>query len=204
MRAMQTSRSWAASFARQIGLDTNPLRRGTDRVEAWIRIGLVLVFLAGAPLAGWQAASWAESVAGRAARAQQASEHYGPATLLHNVPGSPDYPYGSAVGLGWVQARWTTLSGSVRTGSVQAPVGARAGSTVRVWTDQNGRLTGPPLLRSQVRGWVFMVAVIAPVVLALLLMITLGLSRQVLERRRMASWEQAWSAVEPHWTRRPR
>ena len=204
MRGMQTSRSWAASFARQIGLDANPLRRGTDRVEAWLRIGLVLVFLAGAPLAGWQAASWAESVASSATRAQQASERFVPATLLHNVPGSPDNAYGGAVGVGWVQARWAAPGGAVRTGSVQAPLGARAGSTVRVWTDQNGRLTDPPLLRSQVRGWVFMVAVIAPVVLALLLMVALGLSRQVLERRRMASWEQAWSAVEPQWTRRLR
>jgi hypothetical protein len=204
VRGKQTPASWAAWLARRTGLDANPLRRGTDRAEAWIRIGLVLVFLAGAPLAGWQAAGWAQSVANRAARTQRATERYVAATLLHNVPGSPDSPFGSAGSLGWVQARWTTRGGAVRTGSVQAPQGARAGSTVRVWTDRSGTLTGPPLQRSQVRAWVLMMALIAPVMLALLLMAALGLSRQALERRRLASWEHAWSAVEPHWTRRSR
>lgn len=204
VRGKQTPASRAAWLARHIGLDANPLRRGSDRAEAWIRIGLVLVFLAGAPLAGWLAAGWAQSVANRAARTQQASERYVAATLLHKVPGSPDSPFGSAGSLGWVLARWTTRGGAVRTGSVQAPQGARAGSTVRVWTDQSGTLTGPPLQPSQVRGWVLMMALIAPVMLALLLMSALGLSRQALERRRLASWERAWSAVEPHWSRRGR
>ena len=203
VRGMQTSGRWTASLARRIGLDTNPLRRGTDRVEAWIRIGLVLAFLAGAPLAGWQAARWAESVADRAASTQQATERRVPATLLRTA-GSPEYPYRTALSLVWVPARWTAPDGTVHTGQVQAPAGTRAGSTVRVWTDQRGRLTDPPLQHSQVRGWVLMIAIIAPVLLALLLMAVLGLSRQMLERRRMARWEEAWSAVEPHWTRRLR
>jgi hypothetical protein len=202
VRGKQAPARWAARLARRIGLDANPLRRGTDRAEAWIRIGLVLVFLAAAPLAGWQAADWARSVANRATRTQQATERYVAATLLHNVPGSPDSPFGSEGSPGWVLARWSTRGGAVRTGSVQAPPGARAGSTVRVWTDRSGALTGPPLQRSQVRDWVLMIALLAPVMLALLLLVALGLSRQVLERRRMASWERAWSAVEPHWTRR--
>lgn len=204
VRGTQTWRAWAAALARRIGLEANPLRRGSDRLEAWIRIGLVLAFLAGAPIAGLEAARWARSSADRAATAQQASMHSVPATLLRNVPGASAYPYRTALNLGWVQARWTAPDGTVRTGSVQAPLGARAGSTVLVWTDRSGRLTNPPLQHSQIRGWVLMIGVIAPVLLALLLMVVLGICRQLLERRRMASWEQAWSAVEPHWTRRLR
>jgi hypothetical protein len=204
VRGTQTSRAWVASLARCVGLDANPLRRGSDRVEAWIRIGLVLAFLAGAPLAGLQTARWAQSAADRAATAQQASTHPVPATLLHNVPGASSYPYRSALNLSWVQGRWTAPDGAARTGMVQAPLGARAGSVVRVWTDRAGRLTGPPLRHSQIYGWVLMVGVIAPVLLALILLIVLGLCRQLLDRQRMASWEQAWSAVEPHWSRRPR
>ena len=204
VRRIQTSGPWAASLARRIGLDSNPLRRGIDRAEAWIRIGLVLAFLAGGPIAGWQAAHWAGSVASRTARSQLASEHLVTATLLRNVPGGSHYPYRTGLNLGWVPARWRAPDGAARTGDVQAPPGARAGSTVRVWTDRAGTPTGPPLEHSQIQGWVLLVGFIVPVLLALVLMVTLGLARQLLERRRLASWEQAWSAVEPHWTRRLR
>jgi hypothetical protein len=204
VRGTQTWRAWAAALARRMGLEANPLRRGSDRLEAWIRIGLVLAFLAGAPVAGLEAARWAQSSADRAATAQQASVRSVPATLLGTVRGASGYPYRTAMDLGWVRARWAAPDGSVRTGRVQAPLGARAGSTVLVWTDRSGRLTEPPLQHSQIRGWVLMIGVLAPVLLALVLMVVLGICRQVLERQRMASWEQAWSAVEPHWTRRLR
>jgi hypothetical protein len=204
VRGTQTWRVGAASLTRRIGLDTNPLRRGSDRLEAWIRVGLVVAFLAGAPIAGLEAARWAQSSADRAATAQQASVHSVPATVLRNVPGASAYPYRTTMDLGWVHARWTAPDGTVRTGRVQAPLGARAGSTVLVWTDRSGRLTDTPLRRSQIRGWVLLIGVIAPVLLALLLMVVLGVCCQLLERQRMASWEQAWSAVEPHWTRRLR
>lgn len=205
MRGIQISGTWAASLTRRIGLDANPLRRGSDRLEAWVRIGLVLAFLAGAPLAGLQAVRWAQSSAARAAAAQQASVRSVPATLLRKVPGgAAQYPYSSTVSLGWAPARWTAPDGTVRTGTVQAPLGALAGSTVLVWTDRSGRLAGPPLRQDQVQGWVLMAGVLAPVLLALMLLIIQGLCRQLLEWQRMASWEQAWSAVEPHWTRRLR
>jgi hypothetical protein len=38
-------------LARALGLDRNPLRRGTDRAEAWIRIGLLATFLIAGPTA---------------------------------------------------------------------------------------------------------------------------------------------------------
>ena len=37
-------------LARALGLDGNPLRRASDRAEAWIRIGLLAVFLIAGPL----------------------------------------------------------------------------------------------------------------------------------------------------------
>jgi hypothetical protein len=199
---MQISGRWTASLGRRLGLDGNPLRRGTDRAEAWIRIVLVLAFLIGAPLAGWGAGRWAESVAPTAAHAQLAGEHRARATLLAGVPISSAYY--SGVGLGWVKARWTVPGGSVRTGYVQAWVGSRAGSTVPVWLDRSGELIAPPLPRSQIQGWVLMMTVLAAAVLALLLLAAMGLLGRALERQRLASWEQAWSAVEPQWTRRPR
>jgi hypothetical protein len=197
---MQISARWTSSLARRLGLDHNPLRRGTDRAEAWIRIALVLAFLIGAPLAGWGTGRWAGSVAPTAAHAQQAGEHQVTATLLHKVPGGPDD--GLLVSLGWVRARWTEPGGATRTGYVQAPAGSQAGSTVQVWLDPSGKLTASPLPPSQVRGWILMMTVLAPVVLALLLLAAMGLVGHVMERRRLAGWQQAWSAIEPQWTRR--
>ena len=202
MRRMEISGRWTASLARKLGLDRNPLRRGTDRAEAWIRIALVLAFLIGAPLAAWGAGSWAESVAPTAVHLQLAGEHRVPAKLLRNVPGDSDQWF--TVRLAWVKARWTVPGGPVRTGLVQAPVGSRAGSTVPVWLDRSGRPTAPPLPPSQIRGWVLMMAVLAPAALALLLLAVGAVLGRILYRRRLSSWGQAWSAIEPQWTRRLR
>ena len=38
-------------LARALGLDRNPLRRASDRAEAWIRIALLAVFLIAGPIA---------------------------------------------------------------------------------------------------------------------------------------------------------
>jgi len=94
--------------------------------------------------------------------------------------------------------------GPVRTGYVQAPVGSRADSTVQVWLDRSGRPTEPPLPPSQIRGWILMMAILAPAALALLLLAVMGILGGILYRRRLASWGQAWSAIGPQWTRGPR
>jgi len=49
-----------------------------------------------------------------------------------------------------------------------------------------------------------MMTVLAPAALALLLLATTGILGRVMDRRRLASWGQAWSAIGPQWTRRPR
>jgi hypothetical protein len=202
MRGMEIPGRRASSLARRLGLDRNPLRRGTDRAEAWIRIALVLAFLAGAPLAAWGAGNWAGSVAPTAAHLRQAGGHRVPATLLRSVPGNPDQWF--TVRFAWVKARWAVPDGPVRTGYVQAPVGSQKGSTVPVWIDRSGRPTEPPLPPSQIRGWVLMMAVLGPAALALLLLAAMGILARILDRRRLASWGQAWSAIGPQWTRPPR
>jgi hypothetical protein len=202
MRGMRITGRRTASLARRLGLDHNPLRRGTDRAEAWIRIALALVFLIGAPVAFWGAARWASSVAPTAAHARQAGEHRVPVTLLQGVPGAAESF--TVVSLGWVKARWKVPGGAVRTGYVEAPAGSRARSTVPVWLNRSGRPTEPPWPPGQARSWTLMIAVLAPIVLALLLLAIMGILGHILQRQRLASWQRAWSAVGPQWTRRPR
>jgi len=202
MRGMRIPGRRTASLARRLGLDRNPLRRGTDRVEAWIRIALVLAFLIGAPLAFSSAGRWARSVAPTAAHAQQAGEHRVRATVLQGAPSGSDSF--SVVSLSWVKARWAGPGGSVRTGYVEAPASTRAGSTVQVWLDRSGTPIEPPWPPAQARSWSLMIAVLAPILLALVLLAVMGIFGHILHRRRLAGWEHAWSAVGPQWTRRPR
>lgn len=58
MRAAPGRPPRKARLARALGLDGNPLRRGSDRAEAWIRAWLVVIFLIAGPMAALAAGQW--------------------------------------------------------------------------------------------------------------------------------------------------
>ena len=187
---------------RRAGLDANPLRRHSDRAEAWIRLSVVVVFLAAGPLAAIAVGHWASDSGAAAARALAAAEHRTQAVLLSNAPAASSYPMAGNSVAAWVRARWTAPDGTSRTGEVQAAVGARAGSTVTVWSDASGALAGPPPGHAQILSRVITFVAVTSAALAILLLSTLWLTRRALDRRRLAAWETGWTAVEPQWTRR--
>ena len=76
----------AARAVRGLCPDRNPLRRTVDRVEALVAGGLVVAFLAGAPLAAVTAGHAVCSAGARTARAQQATWRQVPAVLLVTAP----------------------------------------------------------------------------------------------------------------------
>lgn len=198
--------AWArrcASWARRrAGLDRNPARRGTDRIEAWARIGLVVFFLIAAPVATIGVGRWSDAVITSHARARAAAEYQVPATLRTRAPG--DYPAPGSDIAGWTPARWTAPDGTPRSGEIVAPAGILAGQTVRIWTDVRGNLVTPPLGQAQITSRAISFAAMAPPLLALVLLGIGGLLHRALDRRRMAAWEAGWAAVEPQWTRRLR
>jgi hypothetical protein len=63
-------------LARALGLDGNPLRRASDRAEAWLRIGLLAVFLIAAPVAAPAMGAWAHHAAVTAGPAKAAPAHH--------------------------------------------------------------------------------------------------------------------------------
>lgn len=63
-------------LARALGLDGNPLRRASDRVETWIRVGLLGVFLIAGPMAAVGAGGWAYHAGISAARVHAAPTHH--------------------------------------------------------------------------------------------------------------------------------
>jgi hypothetical protein len=199
---MRKRMHWVAWLARRADLDANPLRRASDRVEAWIRLGLITVFLVAGPLAAIAVGHWASDSGIREARAQAAADYQVRAVLMGPTSATPSYPAAGNSAAAWVRARWTAHDGTSRQGEVWAPAGSHAGSVVTVWTDASGLLVDPPMGREQILSRVISFVAVTPVALAVLLLNLLWATRHVLDRRRLAAWEKDWTAVEPQWTRR--
>jgi hypothetical protein len=105
-------------LARALGLDRNPLRRATDRAEAWIRVGLLAVFLIAGPMAALGAGHWAYHAGITAARVSVAPAHRVTPASLQQVPTITDLP---RIGQGGrAGARWERTGPSARTGEVLA------------------------------------------------------------------------------------
>jgi hypothetical protein len=107
-------------LTRALGLDHNPLRRATDRAEAWIRVGLLAVFLIAGPMAALAAGHWAYHAGITAALVPAAPTHRVKPAALRQAPTIADLP---RVGQGGrAGARWKGTGPSARTGEVLAAV----------------------------------------------------------------------------------
>ena len=188
-----------AKLARWLGIDRNPLRRGTDRVEATLRLVMILLMVAAVP-AAVAAGRWADHYALHRAQVQRAVNHQVTAVLLEDAPvsGVPD-PY-TSVRTAWVPARWQPPGQPPRTGEVLALAGARKGSTVRTWIDPSGAITDPPVDHRVVVGDVWLAVMATCLVSWVLLLVAGVLVRRVLDRRRLRAWEAEWRASGPLWS----
>ena len=192
---------WLRRLTRRLWLGSNPLRRRTDRIEAWVVAGLAAAFLIGAPLSSVEAGSWVNQASVREQLAQQ-SWHLRPAVVLRTGPAQPHFYFRTQWNVDIaVLARWSDPDGRTRTGEVLAPSGTSPGQTVAVWIDRSGRPTGPPLAHAELVRRVILAALIAPVALAVLLFGLGWLARWLLDRRRLAAWEAGWARIGPRWTR---
>jgi len=198
MQAIPARPRGTARLARVLGLDGNPLRRASDRAEAWIRIGVLVAFLVAGPLAAISAGQWVHDTGMHEARAQAARTHGVRAVLLQPV--SPAVARRGSKA--WARARLESPGVPPRTGRVLAPVGAASGSVVTVWLDGSGKLAAPPLEPGQVITQTVMVAALTPVLVTFALLAALGLTHLLLSRWRLAAWDAAWSTVGPRWTGR--
>lgn len=181
--------------------DRNPLRRRYDRIEAAIGVSLLLTFLAGAPLLGIAAGQWAHSSGEHAELAARGHSYPVRAVLLRTAP-PPVLSVRAQSVLADEPIRWTAPGGVVRTAQVPVPGGDRAGATLTVWTDSQGRLTTPPPQPSQISDEVVLASIFAPLALALALACCWFAVRRVLHSRRLRWWETQWSAIGPRWTSR--
>jgi len=192
--------SRTGGLARRLGLDRNPLRRRTDRIQACLGAGLLLAFLIGAPFLAVAAAHWAGHVAVAEQRAQRAW-HEVTAILLRGAPNSVVFTSGFEGGA-WVPARWTAPDGQAHTGQIEVSTGVAAGTRVPIWVTTAGSPTGPPLTNRALTARLVLAAVTAVALLAAVLACLARIGRWVINRRRLARWDAAWATVGPQWTKR--
>ena len=122
MRSMPGRPRGLGRLWRSLGFDRNPLRRASDRAEAWIRVGLLAVFLIAGPPAALGAGHWAYHAEITGAQAQAAHAYRVKPIMPPSAP--------SAVGLARVYGgsrAWTSLreedtAASARSGEVLAGV----------------------------------------------------------------------------------
>lgn len=193
---------WLSRAARRLGFDRNSLCRGTDWVEAILRLILVILLVAAVPAAAVAAGRQADHVTRHWAQAQRSMDHLVAAVLLRNAatPGSPG-AYASLRG-SWVPARWQLPGQPPRTGEVFAMAGAPKGSIARVWTDPAGAITNPPFGHQEIVGDVCVAVITTCLVSWLMLLTAWRLGRHLLDRRRLSAWEAEWRANGPLWSGR--
>jgi hypothetical protein len=90
----------------------------------------------------------------------------------------------------------------MRTGDILVSVALAAGQVVPLWVDQAGSPTGPPVSHRAVLAREVGAAAFATVTLGILLLCLATAARWMLERRRLADWDAAWTNVGPQWTGR--
>jgi hypothetical protein len=195
---MAISTARRSRWARLLGIDSNPLRRRSDRVEAGLKVALLSSFAPLAVLAAAISGHWAQALGSQELRAQSARLHV-LAVLLEGVPDSHVMLGASA--LRQTPARWI-LDGRHRVGMVAALPGTPRGASVGIWVDRAGAVVSVPLTRAAVELRVIEAMALATIGVALLLWLLLSLTRGVLNRCRLASWGTAWAAVGPQWTGR--
>ncbi|MGV9287387.1 Rv1733c family protein [Streptomyces sp. NPDC003719] len=182
----------------------NPLRRRTDRTQGWIALGLLLAVLAAAPAAMFTAGDAAYRHYRDLAAHQESTRDHVPAVLVHDAPRHPEPGSDEARQTRYpAEVRFTAPDGGMGTGKADVEPGLPAESTVLVWVDAAGAVTGPPLddeqIRSRTMGW----AILAFLGVVLTGLAAHGVTGLVLYRRNLAAWDTEWAATSPRWSRSP-
>ena len=175
----------------------NALRRPVDRIEGALLVTLFAAFLVAMTVASILAVHTYQSQ-----RAASAGLRPALAILIQAGP-----PYGSMARFGQAKARWRDPGGGEQSGvltTVTTPgiIGTAAGARIPVWLDRSGQPVAPPAgqVAMIVNGLAMGAAAAGGAGIALL--ISYVLCRLVLDRRRLAAWESAWSLTGPRWTTR--
>ena len=125
-----------------------------------------------------------------------------PAVAVLSQPGPVAVASTAAVRATWRLPNGTDRSGTLTTATAPAIYRAPAGASVQVWLDRSGEpLAAPPSAFNMIFNALFD-GITATAGSAAALILCYLLCRMALDRRRLARWESAWTAVGPRWTSR--
>src|SRR4051795_6805089 len=109
-------------LTRRLGLDRNPLRRRTDRIEAWLRLVLVTALLLGGPYLVWRTGEKAyQAAAAEHERVVRSYPYRVNAVIQLNETVQAVYGNDIQAQQAAVPARWIGPNGTPQEGSVVAP-----------------------------------------------------------------------------------
>ena len=173
----------------------NPLKRGTDRVEALGVAALMAVLAVGAPAAG---AATGLGVAEAAHR--PAGWHTTSAVLTQDSP--PSY-IGDGLTSGTANVRsdvqWKTADGRVHHGLALVRPDSPAGTRTTVWLDSSGALRTDPANPTAVRARALTYGTFAASGTVLVAGTGWVCARRCLDRRRAADLDREWARIGPQW-----
>jgi len=179
----------------------NPLRRRTDLAQGWIGAVLLVAVLAAIPVAMFLVGDTAYRHHMETARHQAATRHHTPAVLVHDAPRHPEPGSDEAKQTRYpASVRFTDPHGHTRTAKADVEPALPAGSALRVWVDNDGKITDPPMTTTQVRNRAMGSALVAAMAVPLLGAAAYGYAHRRLERHNLARWDAAWADVAQRWT----
>jgi hypothetical protein len=196
--APSTQGCWPLRAIRGARPDRNPLRRGIDRLETCLLVGLLVAVAAVTPFAARLAGHASYVNALHARQEQLATRHQVRAVLTDDADPVSGYSLSAYV---LTPATWTSVAGVRRSGEVPAEPGSRKGTVVTVWTDGSGYLDSPPLGVPEIASQADAAAAGVIVGAGVAYIAGAAAIRQLLNRRRMAAWDADWLATAQTWNR---
>ncbi|MFD8478124.1 hypothetical protein [Kitasatospora sp. NPDC059673] len=172
---------------------TNPLRRGSDRVQWWVARVLLVLAVAGLP-AALAVGLAVQHEQAAAARAQAAARHPVVARLAEDAPAG-------LVGKVPAAVTWSA-DGTLHRATAEVAPGRSAGTPVRIWLDANGAVVHPPATTGRATAAAWTAALVTATALPAAGALAWKGTLYVLDRGRYARWDAEWRQVEPRWTRR--
>jgi hypothetical protein len=180
----------------------NPLRRRSDRIQAWSAFLTIMALMLATPWSAWHAARMTYRDEMRAAQWDRQHRFEVPAVVLED-PSTAVGGVGSVATNQPVTMRvsWTGPDGATRFGLILVEPTWRSGDDLLIWIDDRGALASPPPRRRPA----IEAGLIAFLVTIGFLVGLGGLHRAVvwrLDRRRMRDWQAEWLITEPLWRHR--
>ncbi|HEX6343270.1 hypothetical protein [Umezawaea sp.] len=193
-----------ARLVRSVFDRRNPLARRGDRFEGVVLVFAVAVSLLGVPVAATVGSELHESRS-IDSRHQLSTRHQALAVLLVDAPPfTRTVDQAGGVRVSDVPASWELPDGSTRTGEVAANDGAKAGASVRIWVDDEGAVTKPPMTSVGAGLGAVVVALVSWTALVGALAALYSLVCWANRRASLRRWADEWAEVGPEWTRRIR